>query len=167
MRLIHHSAEPFEFDREYTYDKQHLTSAVGKPHGLWLSDESGDDGWRSWCEGEEFHLAGLDHETEFVLAPGHNVLVIETAEALSAFDREFKPDVPGVSSIMGLDWDKVRARYDGIIISPYQYAFRFGLMWYYGWDCASGCIWNLSAIEPVSRRTERTVIPGGYTETSS
>jgi hypothetical protein len=29
--------------------------------------------------------------------------------------------------------------------------------WYYSWDCASACIWNLSAVEPVgtpSRRIE-------------
>jgi hypothetical protein len=27
---------------------------------------------------------------------------------------------------------------------------RMGLMWYYGWDCASGCIWDTSVIERVT-----------------
>jgi hypothetical protein len=148
MRLIHHSAEPFVFDPNHVYDKHEIAAAVGKPRGLWVSDETGDDGWRSWCESEEFNLAGLDHETEFVLAPGHNVLVIESPEALSAFDQEYNVGLHDRSpfTILGIDWNRVAEDYDGIIITPYQWEHRFGLMWYYGWDCASGCIWNLHAL---------------------
>ena len=48
-----------------------------------------------------------------------------------------------------IDWAEVASKYDGIIISPYQWSLRLDMemMWYYGWDCASGCIWNISAIK--------------------
>ena len=37
----------------------------------------------------------------------------------------------------------------GIIISPYQWDCRLALEsgWYYGWDCSSGCIWDISCIQ--------------------
>lgn len=44
----------------------------------------------------------------------------------------------------GIDWKAVAKEYDGIEIDPYQYERRFseGFLWYYGWDCASGCVWR-------------------------
>ena len=48
---------------------------------------------------------------------------------------------------MFIDWPKVAERYDGIIIAPYQWSRRLdGPMWYYGWDCASGCVWRARAV---------------------
>ncbi len=48
-----------------------------------------------------------------------------------------------------LEWDKVKDKYQGIIIAPYQWECRLALetCWYYGWDCASGCIWDLDCIK--------------------
>jgi hypothetical protein len=40
------------------------------------------------------------------------------------------------------NWERVARDYDGVIISPYQFNRRMTLMWYYPWDCASGCIWR-------------------------
>ena len=48
-----------------------------------------------------------------------------------------------------IDWPAVTHRYDG----PDHRALPVGLTgcsgpaWYYGWDCASGVIWRLSAVE--------------------
>lgn len=50
---------------------------------------------------------------------------------------------------------RVRQDYAGIEISPYQYECRFELTWYYGWDVASGCVWDkeaIRAVEPVDAR---------------
>lgn len=35
--------------------------------------------------------------------------------------------------------------------APYQWRRRNerGFSWYYGWDCASGCIWRASAIREI------------------
>ena len=48
-----------------------------------------------------------------------------------------------------IDWKKVKSKYQGIIIAPYQWSCRLNLdsNWYYGWDCASGCIWDLDCIK--------------------
>lgn len=38
--------------------------------------------------------------------------------------------------------------YDG---APYQWECRLDrdTFWYYSWDCASACIWNLQAVRPL------------------
>lgn len=45
-------------------------------------------------------------------------------------------------------WEKVEADgFYGIEINPYLWQRRLdGGMWYYGWDCASGVVWNEKAI---------------------
>jgi len=49
-----------------------------------------------------------------------------------------------------VDWEKISRQYSGIEINPYLWRRRLqGGMWYYGWDCASGCVWNESAIKEV------------------
>jgi hypothetical protein len=45
-----------------------------------------------------------------------------------------------------INWPKVAQDYSGIEICPYQWKFRLNYMWYYGWDVASGCIWNQNAL---------------------
>ena len=50
---------------------------------------------------------------------------------------------------MNPNWDDVVRQYDGLIIAPYQWAKRCDYSWYYGWDCASGVIWNLRAVASV------------------
>lgn len=144
MKLLHYSAEPFTFDPTRAYPPtEHF-----KPTGLWLSVE-GDDDWRAWCEAEDFNLPSLKHISQVTLKPDHNVLVVDTLEALDAFNARF--GVADRHAIRGIRWDEVRALYDGLIIAPYRWERRLDLMWYYGWDCASGVIWNLSAIESVAR----------------
>ena len=44
------------------------------------------------------------------------------------------------------DWAKVASHYDGIEICPYIESRR-NMTWYYGWDVASGCVWNASGIK--------------------
>lgn len=66
MILSHFSPEPFEFDSEKKYEQKPLVAGGRlKPYGLWLSDESTDEGWKTWCEGAECFLDRLKHETQF------------------------------------------------------------------------------------------------------
>jgi hypothetical protein len=155
VRLVKFSADPLVFDPTWDYDNRHeIAAAVGKPRGMWLSDED-DWGWKAWCESEEFHPAGLAHATEFSLTDQANVLHISTDAEFEAFGNEYRipafPSIPGLS-LQAIDWARLRSEYDGIIISPYRYDRRYDFLnfWYAGWDVASACIWNLSAIEPVA-----------------
>lgn len=116
-----------------------------KPRGLWVSVDGPDD-WPSWCASEQFRDTDSQNRFRVTLADDANILVIATAAELDAFDAEYGDAVNGLELI---EWTLVAARWQGIIIAPYQWARRNGKLWYYGWDCASGCIWDASAIASV------------------
>jgi hypothetical protein len=133
MNLIHYTYKPLEFDPLRTYEQ----SDNWKPVGFWLSAEGdGMFSWKNWCTREEFGVCGLENAARFVLAPNANVLHINNTEELDAFNNRYG----SVLAHMAKD-------YDGIIIAPYHWQRRNELIWYYSWDCASGCIWNLQAIQ--------------------
>lgn len=143
------------YDPTWTYDQEEAR-LYGKPRGLWVSVK-GEYDWPTWCEENEFSTSGGIHvEHEVILMPDANVLHISTEEELKEFTLAFgTPHIWAGSVRLGdqyvIDWRQVAAQYDGIIISPYLYRWdQEWMMWYYGWDCASGCIWNLSAIASVS-----------------
>lgn len=160
-RLIHYSGAPLVLEA-MTYPQPNDSAQDvwwAKPKGLWLSV---DDAWEDWCRGEEFGFDRLTHTSEVILAPDNHVLWIKSVPAMDHFTREFgfhknlfpdNPDHLAAWSLRrrGIDWSKVAAVYQGLIIAPYQYQRRFHDLttWYYGWDCASGCIWDLSAIERI------------------
>lgn len=133
-------------------DAGQSTEPTYKPDGFWVSVGTS---WLEWCHAESFGLERAAVVTRVVLAPDANVLRLDGARALDEFTKQFgmRPTWQ-TSAPLGLrdhciDWSAVAAAYDGIVIAPYCYQRRFDLMWYYGWDCASGVIWNLSAIAGV------------------
>lgn len=155
MRLVHFSAKPFNIlgcGVLWGVEPTDNERPFFKPHGLWVSDED-DFGWRAWCTGEQWGLKTLKHAYDITLKKDANILYLRTPEEIDAFTEKWKYAMPGV----GLDnfyinWPEVRKLYDGIIITPYQWSRRLdgNSSWYYSWDCASGCIWNLSCIESVT-----------------
>lgn len=48
-----------------------------------------------------------------------------------------------------IKWHELKNQFDGIFITPYQLPCRYNndTFWYYGWDCSSGCIWNIDIID--------------------
>lgn len=46
-----------------------------------------------------------------------------------------------------IDWIYVYGLYDGIVINPWLESKKNIYNWYSGWECASGCIWNLKVID--------------------
>lgn len=156
-RLLHHAAEPMDFDPSRTY--QQRTRSFHKPIGLWVSVEGPDD-WQHWCEGEGFASDRFEVTHQVTLAPGHNVLWIWDYPQFDDFHRKYQV-ATDEEYMTGryIDWELVAEHYDGLIIAPYHWRRRMGnfddpdapdARWYYGWDCASGCIWNLAAIESVT-----------------
>lgn len=137
---------------------------MGKPWGFWLSieDYENDQNWKTWCEGEEFRLCGLKYRYAVKLKPSAKILFISTTDELEAFSlkykgndiedyRQFTKIFDDPPYIYHIKWEDIYALYDGIIIAPYNWGCRMGqsTSWYYGWDCASGCIWNIDAMEPL------------------
>lgn len=145
--LWHYTPLPFALeDRRYDqFDPDRYT----KPMGLWISVE-GEGDWQSWCESEGFGADRLVWRAPVTIRPDANVLWL-TPDLLTQFDREFGFERQWGSENQltdrSPDWREVARRYDGIVIAPYSWDHRLSLVWYYGWDCASGCVWNLDAIE--------------------
>lgn len=160
MRLIHFSRTgALNFSRSPI---QQIPSYRGewtehdKPTGFWVSDEDAETSWSEWCASENYADLSKQPAYEVVLIENHNVLMIESVEALDAFAERFG----ALSDPYGfgrdryiIQWDRVAKEYDGIIITPYQWSRRLHheSMWYYGWDCASGCIWNFNAVDRVEQ----------------
>lgn len=119
-----------------------------KPVGLWVSVEDGQ-GWAEWCSESNFD-GGWSHVYRITLSPNANVLHVATAEELDRFHLEYAGNPHGLRGFSYIDWRRVAAAHDGIIIAPYQWSRRLlGPTWYYGWDCSSGCIWRPRAIAQV------------------
>jgi len=150
MNLIHFAAAPLGA----LYPKEQKPEAAMKPEGLWVSDEDAETSWTSWCNDESFALDRLDRAHEITLAADHNVLILGDVAAIDGFTGSYGAQLFG--RLGYIDWAAVASDYDGIIITPYQWSRRMTqhTFWYYGWDCASGCIWEPSAIGSIDAVAE-------------
>lgn len=123
-----------------------------KPNGLWITPEDTERNWKDWCEAEDFRRERLSHVHDVSFKANAKLCRIETPEQLVAFDKEYSGQVAGIPRFHWIHWNRVAEKFDGILISPYQWNFRLSHMrWYYGWDCASGCIWNKDVISVIPR----------------
>ncbi|WP_043599593.1 hypothetical protein [Nocardia otitidiscaviarum] len=160
LRLMHYRTEPLTFDPSHTYT-QRPRSTYGKPVGLWVSVE-GDDDWPTWCRNEDFRLDALAVAHEVRLRASADIRLVSSVEEIDRFHDAFAAPTDfdlhygNGPDEWGIDWPTVVQRYDGIVIAPYLWERRLGSKcdWYYTWDCASGCIWNLHAIESVTVTAE-------------
>jgi hypothetical protein len=151
MRLLHYTAKPI---RKFSRSRKYENAGAYKPCGFWVSVEGPDD-WYAWCQAESFGPKDpLVYEV--TLAPDARILHIDTLTKLDAFHRDWTMAPPPPLRTPDVRWADVAQEWDGIIIAPYQWERRLArdFMWYYGWDCASGVIWNLNAIESVAPPTE-------------
>lgn len=134
--LLHFSERPLK--RVHKPDAPQPMSV--KPKGFWVS--VGTE-WMEWCVAEGFRLDTFKHVARVEIALNARILRLSGAADLDRFTKEYGTD-RGYTSLRhyDIDWMRVATLYDGIIIAPYCWERRHELMWYYGWDVASGCIWN-------------------------
>ena len=157
MLRTHYSANPVDGLR--LVEQPECNREVMKPRGLWY----GVDGeWEEWCRSEmpEWLTGGLLYS---VRLGSERVLRIATLADLDSFAAEYRLADPVSSYFGGIDWRKVADRFDGIEIAPYQWRRRLepGWLWYYGWDCASGCVWRPRDMTLELIRDDRVAHPGG------
>lgn len=164
LTLEHYTDAPFTLQRSTRYEQQPPMGML-KPVGLWVSVPGGDPDWPEWCREQEFALSRLAYRSRVRLSASANVLLVETPSALdlvhqqySVRDDRMEEALAHVGSAPGrrprrywpMDWRRVAADYQGIVVTPFLWSRRLdGPSWYYGFDCASGCIWDLDAIESV------------------
>lgn len=155
MRLIHfaHPGKEIMRERLRGYLPEEMERGP-KPKGLWVSDESQEEwSWSWWCKSEQPDWIEGTLAQEVVLVPDANILFIQSVDELDAFGARFMKQPEGwpddLMASYSIDWPEVAKLYDGIVITPYLWSRRLhrGSSWYYGWDCASGCIWNPAAID--------------------
>lgn len=117
-----------------------------KPVGLWYEI---DGGWIDWCSGEQpdWARAYAGHYPIEVTIPTR-LLTLATPADVWAFSRRYSTNI--VPHLRGIDWQRVARDHGGIEIRNYwkmsTLRFEIDLMWFYGWDCSSGCVWDLTAI---------------------
>ena len=154
-----------------------------KPAGLWISIEDYKDEddvtWDSWCIKENFRIDSLKVKNKIILHEKANILLLTTFKDIYSFGKENRFDIESylkttlggnyeesddvifdldsetTKEILQISWDKVIKKYDGIFIAPYNWEARWHTetIWYYGWDCASGCIWNIDIIKEIKEES--------------
>lgn len=138
---IHMSKNPI-----HKLKKRRYTQISGdKPEGLWYG--FGDE-WIDWTE-----MAGPERKGNYLYKVdinGSKILQIKDYSEIIEFTKEYMSDkqlMPGI--IFSIDWPRIELKYDGIEINPYIYQARLvdKFIWYYSWDVASGCIWNLEKVK--------------------
>lgn len=133
---IHMSKTPFELEKRVFTQR-----ATMKPSGFWYG--FGNE-WIDWVRSE---MPDWEGKYIYEVDIGNtNVLKIDTHFDLMKFHRKYA-ERKQIARDDLLDWSEVAKEYDGIEINPYQYEARYQYMWYYGWDVASGCIWNLNNVK--------------------
>ena len=146
LALEHWNCRPIE----QLDDRGYRQGPCYKPDGLWVSVKGAQD-WPEWLAQSDWGRERLNARHVVELVEDASILLIEGGPALEAFTKDFLLEFQvgnlGKDSFGLIDWRRVAAMWDGIIIAPYCWTQRLSLSWYYGWDCASGCIWGLSAIK--------------------
>jgi hypothetical protein len=141
-----------ELNFTFASEKQKWVQKAGKPCGLWWGV---GDSWMDFCVTDCGCVRPFVYEIKI---NEESLLKINTCEQIDSFTREyiispefdFFPKFDFDFNIMSeklIDWYKVGERYQAIEITPYFWERRLKFRWYYGWDCASGCVW---VEEPIS-----------------
>jgi hypothetical protein len=175
-KLFHYSKKHIKGlqPRRYLYDPYR---ELLKPEGLWISVEDFDedrnwfDFWFNATQDDPAINSKLKYKHQITLHPEAKILYISNATEFDNFEERFMRVDVGISigveengrkklqihqkpyGYYTIDWFKVVRNFPGIIIAPYLWerrnsnGFNWDSCWYYGWDCASGCIWDLRCIE--------------------
>ena len=113
--------------------------------------------WPSWARqrfgGIEWVESSLRYRYQVTIASDSRVLVLKTENALEEFSAAYPSFGPPRRSWKWIDWQKVSKEYQGLIITlpcPYERNENPITGWYYVWNCASGCVWDVSAIQSLT-----------------
>ena len=142
---IHHSRQDTRDGKEPQISG--FSQRVGyKPSGLWYECKDGSSiDWLEFCRTGLTDGASRYDSAYNVVLNDYEILFITDNHDFKKFEKMY-----GVTNNYGdvkIDWPKVASHYDGIEICPYLYLMREDSDWYYGWDVASGCVWNASGIK--------------------
>lgn len=132
-----------------------------KPRGLWISVDN-EYSWDEWTKENNFPIG--KNTFKVILRNNSDIIHLSSEYDMILFNNWVNTE-SCFSLCPMLDWEGISRFYAGIVISPYLWNCRldrdFG--WYYGWDCASGCIWNKDAIDDIVYLTDNIDASQSYT----
>jgi hypothetical protein len=165
MTYYHWASDPVRL-RKMSY----LQSGHPKPNGLWFDV---NEDWKRWCEAVQFRLENLRYRHTVSILDRSRILFLQRANEIDVFTKRYGCNLSGriqfLQSTKDMDvftrkygrdlfgdiqkqfssyimWGEVAEKYSGIIIVPYSRTRSRTYLWYYGWNCAGGCVWDTSAI---------------------
>ena len=183
MKYNHWAAEPVKL-RQMSYPQ----NGQLKPNGLWFD---ANEDWKRWCEATEFRLENLRYRHTVTLLDTSQILFLRSAKDIDAFTHKYgrnpsvqiqflqsATEMDKFASQYGRDlfadiqsqfsnyiaWGEVAEKHSGIIIVPFSRARSQTYLWYYGWYCAGGCVWDTSVIrlsKPCKRNNQESETKSG------
>ena len=121
---------------------------TSKPLGLWYEI---DGAWLKWVESEMPEWKHQRYTGAFKIEVDlSKMLVLRTKSSVYRFTKKYSETWPG-THFKSINWSKVAEKYSGVEFNPYfrELRFEMDLVWYYGIDVPSGCIWKKDAVKKV------------------
>ena len=158
---IHHSRESSRTSRDLPEIGGFVQNIGSKPAGLWYECQDGSgDTWEEFCT--TGFSKGYQYDSTYnIILNDYNILFIPDIHHFEKFAKMYSvnhtADPDGAKGFdKMIDWPNVAKHYAGIEICPYLWAKRDDddSFWYYGWDVASGCVWDQSGIKELIKSGE-------------
>ena len=165
MTYYHWASDPVRLHK-----MSYPQSGHPKPNGFWFDV---NEEWRRWCETVQFRIENLQYRHTVTILDASRILFLRNAKDIDVFTRQYGHNLSGhiqlLQSAKDIDvfaghygrdlfgdiqkqfsnyimWGEVAEKHSGIIIDPYSRARSRTYLWYYGLNCAGGCVWDTSVI---------------------
>lgn len=112
-----------------------------KPPGMWYSFGLA---WIKFIVSEKYEKQ--PKYIDLLEVDKSKLICINTPLALDKFHLQYGISFKTHEKYKTIDWKAVMKDYGGIEIAPYIHQRRFSYLWYYGFDIASGCIWDADVL---------------------
>jgi len=133
------SIDYLDLTRIYSQAAEKL--ALHTPNGLWVS-VTGINDWEQYCLKNNYRLENLKSEFQVFLKPTANILILYNRSIFNDFLEEYGYYANGKETLSGnytfnlsISWERIMEDYEGL--------------WHKTWNCTSGCIWDLKAVEKI------------------
>ena len=151
--LSHFADADFKFNPRKKWNTSQLPWWSSKPEGMWLSNE-GAFGWSAWCKSEcyaglKFGGSRFDFHVDWA-----RILILDSLEKIEALPT--CEDIGHCGKRKVTDWPVISETHAGVYMEGNQdvnFRKQKHLIWCRMWDCASACVWDISAIKPVEKET--------------
>jgi hypothetical protein len=165
MKYYHWASNPVRL-RKRNYPQ----SGHPKPHGLWFDV---NEDWKRWCDAAQFSPENLHYRHSVTILDKSRILFLKKAKEIDEFTQRYghnmsfnvqplqkSEDLDGLAHDGAQNffidvrkafsnyimWGEVAEKHSGIIISPYFRSRSQTYLWYWGWSCAGGCVWDTSIL---------------------